>query len=137
MTTLDKLYDSLTSYYEKDYYPMHMPGHKRNTKQMKMVNPYAIDITEIEGFDNLHQAEGVIKQLSDRISCLYGAQRSFPIINGSTAGILAGISATTNYGDKVLVARNCHKSVYHAISLRGLIPTYLYPPQVGDRKSVV
>lgn len=40
-------------------YPFHMPGHKR--RRMDQINPYDIDITEIEGFDNLHHAEGIIK----------------------------------------------------------------------------
>jgi arginine/lysine/ornithine decarboxylase len=126
---VDRLYNKLKSYSEEDYYPMHMPGHKRNTELMQMGNPYAIDITEIEGFDNLHQAEGILKQLAMRISRLYKAKKSFPLINGSTAGILAGISAATSKGDKVLLARNSHKSVYHATILRSLKPFYCYPQQ--------
>ena len=129
---MERLYDKLNSYNEEDYYPMHMPGHKRNTNLMQMVNPYAIDITEIEGFDNLHHAEGILKKLSDRISQLYGAERSFPLVNGSTAGILAGISAATKRGDKVLIARNSHKSVYHAMVLKGLKPIYCYPQQTDE-----
>lgn len=129
---MDRLYDKLIAYHDQDYYPMHMPGHKRNTDMLQMINPYAIDITEIEGFDNLHQAEGVLRELSERLSKLYHAGRSFPLVNGSTVGILAGISATTVRGDKVLMARNCHKSVYHAISLKGLKPIYYYPPRVGE-----
>ncbi|MDD3173733.1 MAG: aminotransferase class I/II-fold pyridoxal phosphate-dependent enzyme [Herbinix sp.] len=129
---MDRLYDKLISYNEQDYYPMHMPGHKRNTELMQMADPYKIDITEIEGFDNLHQAEGILKQLSTRLSRLYGAESSFPLVNGSTVGILAGISAATNRGDKVLLARNCHKSVYHAVVLMGLVPIYCYPPQIDE-----
>lgn len=129
---MDRLYDKLISYTREGYYPMHMPGHKRNAKLMQMVNPYTIDITEIEGFDNLHQAEGILKQLSERLSRLYGSGRAFPLINGSSAGILAGISAAANRGDKVLMARNCHKSVYHAVILKELRPIYFYPPQVEE-----
>lgn len=129
---MEGLYDKLNSYKEEDYYPMHMPGHKRNTGLLSMGNPYAIDITEIEGFDNLHQPEGILRELSDRISHLYGAVKSYPLINGSTAGILAGISAATDWGDHVLVARNSHKSVYHGIILRGLRPVYCYPQKVQE-----
>ncbi len=124
---MDGLYDTLVQYSGKDYYPMHMPGHKRNTKLLPMVNPYSIDITEIEGFDNLHQPEGILKELADSLAKLYGAGRSFPLVNGSTAGILGGIAAATGRGDRVIVARNCHKAVYHAILLNGLEPVYLYP----------
>lgn len=127
---MDRLYDKLIAYNKEGYYPMHMPGHKRNQTLMQMVNPYSVDITEIEGFDNLHHAEGILKQLSERLSRLSGAGKSFPLVGGSTAGILAGISAATSRGDKVLLARNCHKSVYHAVILKGLEPIYYYPQQV-------
>jgi arginine/lysine/ornithine decarboxylase len=95
-----------------------------------MENPYAIDITEIPGFDNLHQPEGVLLSLSQRISQLYGSGKAYPLVNGSTAGILAGISAAVNRGDKILLVRNAHKSVYHAVILMGLVPVYCYPQKV-------
>ena len=128
---MDRLYEKLLQYSKLDYYPMHMPGHKQNGKLMSMINPYEIDITEIEGFDNLHQAEGVLKQLSLRLRNLYQAEKSYPLVNGSTAGILAGISAATAKRDQILVARNCHKSVYHGILLRELRPYYLYPERIA------
>ena len=49
------------------------------------------------------------------------------LVNGSTVGILSAILGTTEKGDSILVARNCHKSVYHAIYLNELDPVYLYP----------
>ncbi|MDD3172771.1 MAG: aminotransferase class I/II-fold pyridoxal phosphate-dependent enzyme, partial [Herbinix sp.] len=127
-----QLYDKLISYKKDDFYPMHMPGHKRNTRIMHMDNPYSIDFTEIEGFDNLHQPEGVLKELAERISNLYGTVKSYPLVNGSTAGILAGISAATKLGDSILVARNCHKSVFHGIAIRGLKPIYCYPQIIKE-----
>ena len=60
---MEKLYDKLVAYSREDYYPMHMPGHKRNKAMVSMINPYEIDITEIDGFDNLHQADGILKEL--------------------------------------------------------------------------
>jgi arginine decarboxylase len=127
---LDELYDKLIKYCRGEEYPMHMPGHKRNTGLCRMDNPYGIDITEIEGFDNLHQPEGVLRSLSGRISRLYGAKYSYPLVNGSTAGLLAGISATVKRGDKVLLSRNYHKAVYHGVILMGLIPVYCYPQKM-------
>ena len=49
------LYDKLKEYQTSDYYPYHMPGHKRNMTGFPMEEYYKIDITEIEGFDNLHK----------------------------------------------------------------------------------
>lgn len=129
------LYDKLTQYAGDNYYPFHMPGHKRNTKLMKNFNPYAIDITEIDGFDNLHDPQDVILDSMSRTARLYHSQNTFYLVNGSTAGILTGISACTNKGDKILMARNCHKSAYHAVILNELNPVYLYP-QYDEEKSI-
>ena len=54
--------DRLEDYCGKDYVPMHMPGAKRNTDLFKMGNPYGLDITEIDGFDNMHHATDIIKE---------------------------------------------------------------------------
>lgn len=129
---MEDLYKKLIRFSKSDHYPMHMPGHKRNIKKMYMENPYAIDLTEIEGFDNLHQAEGILMELSQRISRLYKAEESFLLVNGSTVGILAGISAATKKGDICLIARNSHKSVYHAVTLMDLKPVYIYPEKIVD-----
>ncbi len=110
-----------------DFYPFHMPGHKRQVDTKYLDNPYAIDITEITDFDNLHHAEGIIKENQEMAAELYHADQSWFLINGSTAGILASVSACTSRGGKLLMARNCHKAVYHAAYLRGLEIEYVYP----------
>lgn len=115
----------LEAYANSDYYPFHMPGHKRNF--FSMTNPYAIDITEIEGFDNLHDANGVIKEAQERAAEVYGSKKSYYLVNGSTCGILAAVSAAVRPGEKLLMARNAHKSTYHAAYLRHLSAVYLNP----------
>jgi arginine/lysine/ornithine decarboxylase len=117
--------EKLKAYAKGDVYPFHMPGHKR--KELPFPNPYRIDITEIDGFDNLHHAEEILKEAQERAAALYGAKQSFYLVNGSTCGLLAAISAAAAKGSRVLVARNCHKAVYHALYLRELDPEYLYP----------
>ena len=119
------MYQQLISYGESDVYPFHMPGHKR--RALPFPNPYTIDITEIDGFDNLHHAGGLIRESEERAAKLYGADRSYYLVNGSTCGLLAAICAAARRGDKVLAARNCHKAVYHAVSMQGLSVEFLYP----------
>lgn len=126
------LYDKLVKHAEDGAYPMHMPGHKRNGAWLSMENPYLLDITEIEGFDDLHAPEGILREGMERAARLYGADESWYLVNGSTAGILAGIAAVTRPGDMVLVARNCHRSVYHALMVNRLEVVYLYPPVDPD-----
>lgn len=110
---------------QSDVYPFHMPGHKRAF--LPFANPYAIDITEIEGFDNLHHATGILQEAQQKAADLYGAKKTYYLVNGSTCGLLAAISAAVPRGEKILMARNCHKAVYHAMYLRQLVPVYLYP----------
>lgn len=119
---LDK---KLEAYAKSDYYPFHMPGHKR--VPLEFENPYTVDITEIDGFDNLHGAEGILQEAMDRVARLYDSKKSYYLINGSTCGILAGISAAVKPGETLLMARNVHKAVYHAAYLRGLVTEYLNP----------
>lgn len=121
------LYDELKDYAYSDYYGFHMPGHKRNRDVTGAELPYEIDITEIERFDDLHHAGGILKEAQERAAKVFHAEESCFLVNGSTAGILSAILGCTQRGDRILVARNCHKSVYHAIYLNELEPVYLYP----------
>ncbi len=119
------LYERLSAYAESDFYPFHMPGHKR--AKLPFPNPYQIDITEIDGFDNLHCAEEILLEAQERLKKLYRSRKSFYLVNGSTCGILSAAGALSQPGDQVLIARNCHKSVYNAVKLFGLRAGYIYP----------
>ena len=105
-----ELYKKLREYAASTAYPFHMPGHKRRMGEMG--NPYEIDITEITGFDDLHHAEGIIKECEEKAAALYGAEETHFMVNGSTGGILSAISGSVKRGGKIAVARNSHKSVY-------------------------
>ena len=102
-----------------------MPGHKRNAKFG--IDGAEIDITEIAGFDNLHNADGVIKNIETALSAHYKSKRSFLLVNGSTVGLLAAIFTLCDEGDKIIIARNCHKSVYNACFLRRLRIVFAEP----------
>ncbi len=121
------LYEMLEEYSAQDIYPFHMPGHKRNREAAGMKSPYLLDITEVEGFDDLHHASGILKEAQEKAAQVYEAQETHFLINGSTAGILSAISGCMLPGETLLMARNCHRSAYHAASLRRLQVRYLYP----------
>ena len=112
------LLKKLRKYSKKKIYPFHMPGHKRLFLHHYLGPLYAIDITEIEGFDDLHEPKGIILDSMRKASKLYQADETFFLINGSTAGILSAISGTVGQNDKIVIARNSHKSAYNAIFLR-------------------
>ncbi len=106
-------------------YPYHMPGHKRNEKFG--ITGAEIDITEIEGYDNLHSAEGSIKDIENKLQSIYKSKKSFISVGGSTLGILAAVFAVCEKGDTIILARNCHKSVCNACRLLELRPVFIEP----------
>jgi len=108
--------------------PMHMPGHKRNIEKFpQMSELFKTDITEIDGFDNLHSPQGILKTSMEKASGIFESENSIYLVNGSTCGILAGICAVVGDGDKVIADRISHKSVYNAIELSGATPVFLLP----------
>ena len=126
------LFEELKTYGESDFYPFHMPGHKRNPDSGFLPEMYKIDITEIDGFDNLHHAEGIIKNAQEKAASLYHSKETFYLINGSTVGILTSIAALSDRGKKLIMARNCHKAVYHGAFLNHLETEYIYPKMIEE-----
>ncbi len=124
---MSELFEKLSAYGASDYYPYHMPGHKRRLKTDTMRELAQIDITEIDGFDNLHDAQRILKRIQEEAAAAYGAEESFFLVNGSTAGILSAISTAVSPGGKILMVRGAHKSAYHAAYLRDLQIAYLWP----------
>ena len=126
---MEYLYEKLMKYASSDYYGFHMPGHKRNNITDADL-PYEIDITEIEGFDDLHHAKSILKEAEGRAAETFHADETHYLINGSTTGLLSALLGCTERGDRILIARNCHKSVYNAVFLNDLHPVYIYPEYV-------
>lgn len=108
---------------------MHMPGHKRNLSPAPGL-PYEWDLTEVEGADDLHHAQGILKDAMDRTAELWGSRRTWYLVNGSTCGILASIYAAVPYGGEAIIARNCHKSVFHAVEIQGIHAHWLMPEYI-------
>ncbi|HOH69366.1 MAG TPA: aminotransferase class I/II-fold pyridoxal phosphate-dependent enzyme [Sedimentibacter sp.] len=107
----------------------HMPGHKGKPEILGELgkNLNFFDITETIGTDNLHYPTGFLKDAMKYISGVYGSKKSYMVVNGTSGGIISAIMACTNPGDKILVQRDCHKSVYNACILGDLKLFYLYP----------
>ncbi len=102
-----------------------MPGHKRNPKFGIIGSD--IDVTEINGLDDLHNPSDILLEVEQELQSIYKSNKSFLLVNGSTVGILSAIFSVCNEDDKIIIARNCHKSVYNACMLRHLRVVYLEP----------
>lgn len=129
---MSSMFPSLVQLAEGDIYPFHMPGHKRNMPDHRLSGAYQLDITEIDHFDNLHRPKGMIRQAQKKAADLWGADESFFLVNGSTAGILAALSAAFPKGSEMILARNCHKAAYHGMLLREMKAHYLYPKLIEE-----
>lgn len=121
------LYSELKNYENSDMYRFHMPGHKGYGER----EYFGIDITEIDGFDNLHHAEGIIADEMKRAGEYYGSEKTYYLVNGSSCGILSAISAAAFVKKgKILMSRNSHKSAYNAVFLNRLESAYIYPQYI-------
>ena len=129
---------SLTDFlmYHKETHPIsfHMPGHKGRSTLYGIYgfgdfvkNVIGNDITEIPGADALQQPRERIKDMMDSYAGLYGARHTELLVNGSSAGLMAAILGTVSRGDKLLMGRNSHRSVYGALRLGGINPAYIMP----------
>lgn len=99
-----------------------MPGHKG--KEFFDLDVKR-DLTEIYGTDNLLNPSGAIEDLHREINKLFGSKESFITTNGSTGALHIAMAMATRPGDKVLIQRNTHKSIYNGLLLNDLDPIYL------------
>ena len=130
--------DFLIKHAQKEPISYHMPGHKGSAIYRKfgytdfLDNFMDCDVTEIPGADNLFQAEGIIQESQERYSALYDSKKSYLLINGTSGGIIAAILATVPKDKKIIMARNCHKSVFNALTLADIQPVYAYPDMIDE-----
>ncbi|RNB85761.1 aminotransferase class I/II-fold pyridoxal phosphate-dependent enzyme [Brevibacillus nitrificans] len=126
------LYEQLERHVKRRPHPFHVPGHKMGHSfdregKHRFQSILEIDLTEINGTDDLHQPEGVIAEAQQLAAEAFGAEETRFLIGGSTVGNLALIMTVCRPGDKILVQRNCHKSVYHGIIMARATPIFLVP----------
>lgn len=124
-----RLWKVMEAYAKDGRAPFHMPGHKRRAP-FALPDPYTVDFTEIDGLDDLHHPEGVLKEDMEEAARIYHTRRTFFLTGGSTCGILAAVCAAAGPGEKVLIARNCHRSVLNACLIGDLEPVWLDPETV-------
>lgn len=117
---------------KSDVYPFHMPGHKRQPSKSIFDAAFSFDITEIDGFDNMHHPDGIIKDLQKKMAEFFHAEEAAILVNGSTSGILTAVSASVKRNGKMIIARNSHKSVYNVAYLRNIDLHYVYPEFINE-----
>lgn len=126
------LYEQLERHARNRPHPFHVPGHKMGHSfdshaRQRFSSILELDLTEISGTDDLHQPQGVIAEAQALAAEAFAAEETRFLIGGSTVGNMALIMTVCRPGDKILVQRNCHKSVFHGIIMARATPVFLVP----------
>lgn len=127
------LLEALRRFKQGDFAPFSTPGHKRgigaDPELVELFGPdaFTADIPLSGAADDLHLRNDVLGQAEELGAAAWGAERSFYLLNGSSAGNHAYLLAALRPGDEIVVARDIHKSLLVAIILTGAIPVYVSP----------
>jgi len=136
------LFDAVMEYINADITPFHIPSHKmgnginKRWKDFVGNEIFKMDLCEVQGLDDIHQASGVIKEAQELAAELWGAKESFFLVNGTSSGILASICSVVKEGDKIIIPRNSHKSVVYAMIISGATPIY-FSTEIYKEKGLV
>lgn len=126
------IYQALMLLNEKDPVSFHVPGHKNSSVFPDHARKYfdsilKFDMTELPGLDDLHEPDGIIAEAEHLAADFFHSDHTYFLVGGSTAGNLAMILAACSAGDKVIVQRNCHKSIMNGLELSGARPVFTAP----------
>jgi len=136
MYTKGSLAAQLAAHIASERVSFHTPGHKGRLQnpQAGGADGYSLrfDLTELPGLDDLADPTGSLLELETRIAQVFGAAGSLISCNGTTGAILATMLSLCQKGNKVLIPRNCHRSVISGLVLSGLKPVWYEPAWESD-----
>ena len=131
--------EALKTAYDNPTYQFHIPGHTKGLGTLpgfrKLVGKKALMVDTTDEFDNLGTltpATGPIKEAEELAAQAFGAKRTFFLLNGSTVGNLAIAMGLTKKGQKVIVNRNCHRSILTGLIISGAEPLWIIPEKLND-----
>ncbi len=129
----ETLQETLGAYERVNPARFHMPGHKgRGLSGFWRDELQLWDVTELSNTDNLHAPSGALALSQETMARAYGAKASFFVVNGGTNAVQAMILALEQ-DDKLLLARDCHRSAVSGAALRGIETCYISPRYDGAR----
>ena len=131
------LYDALTAYARGNPARFHMPGHKGTPLSAPELSAVtALDVTELPPTGNLYEAGPPFQEAQALWAKVFGFDHCQFLTGGSTLGIQTGLALFTSPGDRVVVDRACHRSVYNALALLDLEPVFLERPWLAEHNLI-
>ncbi|NEP08839.1 MAG: aminotransferase class I/II-fold pyridoxal phosphate-dependent enzyme [Symploca sp. SIO2C1] len=118
---------------QRHHAPFYTPGHKRGQGIPQPLadwlgkSVFQADLPELPELDNLFAPTGVIQKAQQLAAEAFGAHKTWFLVNGSTAGVMAAILATCSTGDKIILPRNIHQCAIAGLVLSGAVPVFINP----------
>ena len=121
--------DFVQAYQKKAALRLHMPGHKGRS----FLGMESLDITEIQGADELYHARGIIKKSEENASALFGSGKTLYSAEGSSLCIRAMVhlallhAKSSGAAPVILAGRNAHKAFLSACAFLDADAAWLWP----------
>lgn len=131
------LIKKISEYLNGDFIGFHTPGHQKGKavsvgfKELIGDKFLKADLTELPGLDNLRNPLACIENAQGLTARLFGACKTFFLVNGTTVGIHAALISLNKKRKKILIQRNAHVSILNGFVLSGGKP--LIAPVVIDK----
>jgi arginine decarboxylase len=130
-------FDALRSYVAAAKDSWHTPGHFSgdalrgspwvdNFYEFMGENVFTTDLSvSVKALDSLMEPVGVIADAQQMAARAFGARRTLFATNGTSTANKVILQTLISPGQKLLLDRNCHKSIHHGVVLSGALPVYL------------
>lgn len=131
--------EGIVAYQRQGIVPFSTPGHKLGVgADAELLSTFGDqlfhgDIPLGGGVGDTHFKGDALRKAEALAADAWGADRSFFLLNGSSAGNHALMLASVSPGDKVIVSRDLHKSLLVALILTGARPVYISPVLHSER----
>lgn len=133
------LVEALEKFYKNPMMQFHIPGHTAGRASYqpfkRLIGNRALLLDTTDEFDNLgtlHPATGPIKEAQELAAQAFSAQRTFFLLGGSTIGNLTLAMCMSKKGKKVIVNRNCHRSILTGMIISGAEPVWILPEKLNE-----
>ena len=132
------LFEAIVKYVRSGKASFHTPGHKHGRgiyapfRRFLGRRVFQADLTLLEEVDSLHEPRSVIREAQRLAALTFGADETFFLVNGTSVGNQTMIWAAVREGERIVIPRNVHRSVFAGLMLTGARPVYVSPPVLED-----
>ncbi|MDR2771550.1 MAG: arginine decarboxylase, partial [Clostridiales Family XIII bacterium] len=133
------LFDAVLDFVSQNPTPFFIPSHKMGRGidprwlDFAGQNIFKMDLSEVQGADDLHRPQGPILEAQALAADAWGADRSYFLVNGASSGVVAAICSAVSEGQRIIIPRNAHKSAVFGLIISGAVPVYISAEIHGEK----